>query len=120
MIQLVDRSLEEFLRVRVPLDARAVDVSFQAPDKTWGASVSRPTVNVFLCDVSSHEGYLKTGIEQRVNPAGKVERRPTNPVVDLSYLVTAWATERRDEHELLGSVLECILAHRAIPEGIPA
>jgi hypothetical protein len=116
VIQVVDRALEEFLRVRVPLSAHAVDVSFQAPDKTWGAGLSRPTVNVFLWDVAGHPGYLKTGMQQRVGPAGKIERRPVNPVVDLSYLVTAWATERRDEHELLGSVLECVLAHRVLPD----
>ena len=55
-------------------------------------------------------------MQQRVNPAGNIERRPVNPVVDLGYLVTAWATERRDEHELLGSVLECVLSHRSLPE----
>jgi hypothetical protein len=116
VIQFVDRALEDFLRARVPLSSHAVDVSFQSPDRTWGAALTRPTVNVFLWDVASHSGYLKTGLEQRVTPEGKVERRPVSPVVDLSYLVTAWATERRDEHELLGSVLECVLAHRALPE----
>jgi Pvc16 N-terminal domain len=116
VIQVVDRALEDFLRARVPLSAHAVDVSFQAPDKTWGAALTRPTVNVFLWDVASHAGYLKTGMQQRVNPAGKIERRPLNPVVDLGYLVTAWASERRDEHELLGSVLECVLAHSSLPE----
>ncbi len=116
MIQLLDRALEEFLRARVPLSTHAVDISFQAPDKTWGAALSRPTVNVFLWDVASHSGYLKTGMQQRVNPAGSIERRPLNPVVDLGYLVTAWATERRDEHELLGSVLRCVLAHHVLPD----
>jgi hypothetical protein len=116
VIQVVDRALEEFLRERVPLSAHAVDISFQAPDKTWGAALTRPTVNVFLWDVNRHSGYAKTGLQERVNPDGNVERRPANPVVDLGYLVTAWATERRDEHELLGSVLECVLAHRALPE----
>jgi hypothetical protein len=115
VIQIVDRALEEFLRARVPLSAHAVDVSFQTPDRTWGAALTRPTVNVFLWEVQSHTGYLATGLQQRVNRTGDIERRPTNPVVDLSYLVTAWATERRDEHELLGSVLACVLAHRAIP-----
>lgn len=116
MIQFVDRAIEEFLRARVPLAANAVDVSFHAPDKTWGAGLTRPTLNVFLWDVASAAGYSKTGLQQRVNPTGNVERRPTNPVVDLGYLVTAWATEYRDEHELLGSVLQCVLANKALPE----
>jgi hypothetical protein len=116
VIHVVDRALEEFLRIRVPLSSHAVDISFQAPDKTWGAGLTRPTVNVFLWDVSRHAGYLKTGMEVRRTEAGATERRRTNPVVDLGYLVTTWATERRDEHELLGSILECLLAHPAVPK----
>ena len=116
MIQVVDRALEDFLRVGVPLSSHAVDVSFQAPDKTWGAALTRPTVNVFLWDVARNAGYMKTGMEQRRNDVGDIQRRPATPVVDLGYLITAWATERRDEHELLGSVLECVLAHAVLPE----
>jgi hypothetical protein len=116
VIQVVDRALEDFLRVRVPLEAHAVDVSFQAPDKTWGAALTRPTVNVFLWDVAKHAGFTKAGLEQRVNAAGEIERRLSNPVVDLGYLITAWATERRDEHELLGSVLACVLANDTLPD----
>ena len=100
----------------MPLSAHAVDVSFQAPDKTWGAALTRPAINVFLWDIASHTGFLATGLEQRVKPTGGIERRQARPVVDLGYLVTAWASERRDEHELLGSVLECVLAHAAIPD----
>jgi hypothetical protein len=115
VIQIVDRAVEEFLRARVPLTARAVDVSFDPPDRTWGAGLTRPTVNVFLWDISRDPGHMKTGIQQRLNQAGDIERRRANPVVDLGYLITAWATELRDEHQLLGSVLECVLSNPALP-----
>ena len=50
-----------------------------------------------------------------------------SPVVDLHYLITAWAAEQRDEHQLLGSVVEWVLSHPKLPpetlpeplEGVP-
>ena len=51
MFHLLDESLEDFLRTTVPLPAREIDVSFDAPDKDWAAKVSRPTINLYLWDV---------------------------------------------------------------------
>lgn len=114
MIQLVDKALEQFLREAVPLPERAADISFQPPDRTWGAGLNRPTVNVFLWDVCRAANHLKASMEQRVGPSGRIERRLANPVVELHYLLTAWATELRDEHQLLGTVMECILANSTL------
>lgn len=116
MIQFVDRALERFLRRAVPLPEASVDIAFEAPDRTWGAALTRPTVNVFLWQVTRNPALLRTGLEQRVNDAGELERRRAQPVVDLHYLVTSWATELSDEHQLLGAVLECVLANGRLPE----
>jgi hypothetical protein len=118
VIQLVDRAVERFLRQSVPLDEGAVDVSFDAPDRTWGASLTRPAVNVFLWEVARNPAYLRSGMQQRVAPEGAIERRPATPVVDLHYLITAWATELADEHQLLGAVLNTILAHNRLPDEV--
>ncbi len=115
MIQLVDRAVEQFLRQAVPLAENAVDVSFDAPDRTWGAGITRPTVNIFLWEVTRNPAAAIAGLQQRRGPDGRVDRRPSAPVVDLHYLITAWASEQRDEHQLLGSILSCILAHSALP-----
>lgn len=115
MIQLVDKALEQFLRDAVPLPETAVDVSFDAPDRTWGAAVTRPTVNIFLYELTRNPNAGTASFIQRRNAGDRVERRPANPVVDLHYLVTAWATEQRDEHQLLGAILGCILANSALP-----
>ncbi len=115
MIQLVDRAVEQFLRQAVPLPENSVDVSFDAPDRTWGAAITRPTVNVFLWEVTRNPSFGQAGMLQRRGPDGRVERRPANPVVDLHYLITAWASEQRDEHQLLGSILACVLAHSVLP-----
>jgi hypothetical protein len=112
----VDRAIDRYLRSEVPLDERAVDVSFDAPDRTWGAARTRPTVNVFLWEITSSETFKTRGLEQRHNEAGDVERRPPTPQIELHYLVTAWANELRDEHQLLGSVLRAVLAQPKLPE----
>jgi hypothetical protein len=112
---LVDRALQAFLRVAVPLDEGAVDLSFDAPDRTWGAGLSRPTVNVFLWEIARDSAYRSAGMQQRSGGNGRIERRPATPVVRLHYVVTAWATEHADEHRLLGSVLGVVLAHAVLP-----
>jgi hypothetical protein len=115
MIHYVDRGVEQFLRREGALAEATIDVSFDAPDRTWGAARTRPTVNCFLWEVVRNPGHLRTGMQQRTGPEGGIERRPAQPIVDLHYLVTAWATDYRDEHQLLGSVLQAILANRVLP-----
>jgi len=115
VIQLIDQALEQYLRAVVPLPESAVDISFAAPDKTWGKAVTRPSVNLFLWDVKRSAPLAQTGvIEQAAD--GRVVRRPPLPTIDLNYFVTAWAAEERDEHQLLGSVLTTILATSELPQ----
>ncbi|MDP9074097.1 MAG: DUF4255 domain-containing protein [Actinomycetota bacterium] len=115
MIHLVDRAVERFFRQEVPLPESSVDVSFDAPDRTWGAAVTRPTINIFLWGVTRNPAFAQAGMLSRTGINGIVERRPKSPVVDLHYLITTWATEQRDEHQLLGSVLTCVLGNSVLP-----
>lgn len=114
MIQFIDEAIETLLRREVPLPEPSVDVSFAAPDRAWGAGLTRPTVNVFLWDVRRNSSRMTAGLAQQTAD-GQVARRPVDPVVDLRYLVTAWASEHRDEHQLLGAVLRCVLANSSVP-----
>ncbi len=116
MIEQIDRALERFLREATPLPESAIAVSFDVPDSAWGASRTRPTVNVFLFEMFRSPQLATTGIERRVADNGVRQKRPDTPFVDLHYLVTAWASEPRDEHQLLGSVLACVLAHDHLPD----
>jgi Pvc16 N-terminal domain len=115
MIHHVDRAVEQFLRREGALAETTIDISFDAPDRSWGAARTRPTINCFLWEIVRNPGHLTTGIQRRVSSDGAIERRQAPPVVDLHYLVTAWATEYRDEHQLLGTVLSGILANRMLP-----
>ena len=114
MLHLLDESLETFLRAAVPLSARDVDVVFDAPDGDWAAGISRPTVDLYLWDVRPNTTEREYGEELISRENGKLYRRDPLPRVDCRYLVTAWTTEVRDEHSLLGSVLSALLLHPVI------
>jgi Pvc16 N-terminal domain len=118
VIQHVDRALEQLFRRSEALADSTIEFSFDAPDRTWGAARTRPTVNVYLWEVARNPAYQRSGMQQRVGDDGAVQRRPAMPVVDLHYLVTAWATEQGDEHHLLGSLIEVILATPRLPDAV--
>lgn len=99
----------------MPLPARDVDVAFDAPDGEWSAALSsRPTVDLYLWDIRpnlSERDYGEVIVEE---PDGRRFRRDPLPRVDCRYLVTAWTSEVRDEHSLLGDVLSAVLLHPVI------
>ncbi|HET9517608.1 MAG TPA: DUF4255 domain-containing protein [Actinoplanes sp.] len=115
MLHLLDETLEAFLRDVVPLPQRDIDIAFAAPDSEWSASLSsRPTVDLYLWDVRPNLGEREFGevIVEEVD--GRRVRRGPLPRVDCRYLVTAWTSEVRDEHSLLGDVLSALLLHPVI------
>jgi len=114
VLHLVDDALAGFLRGEVPLRDE-VDVSFATPDRSWGSSITRPTVNLFLWEVVGDPSRTTLGIEERVVD-DRVERRTSPPYVDLRYVVTCWATEHRDEHQLLGAVLRAVIANSSLSQ----
>jgi hypothetical protein len=117
MLHLLDESLEAFLRATVPLPQRDVDVVFDAPDGDWAAGVSRPTVDLYLWDVRPNLSEREYGEELISQENGRRFRRDPLPRVDCRYLVTAWTSEVRDEHSLLGDVLAALLLHPVIEPG---
>lgn len=119
MIHLVGMAMEEHLRARVPLPSSIV-VSFDAPDKAWSARVNGPTVNCYLWDIGRNRQRQHAGVAEYQGANGTERRRP-DPVIEFHYLLTAWASEVRDEHQLLGSMLMAFLAHGTIErEDLPA
>ena len=114
MLNLLDESMEQFLRAVVPLPARDVDVAFEAPDGDWAASVSRPTVNLFLWDVRPSMAERSLGMIEIIDDNGRKQRRSPLPRVECRFLVTAWTSEVADEHALLGRVLLALLNHPVV------
>ena len=115
MLHLLDESIEAFLRSEVPLGARDVDVAFDAPDKEWVSKLSRPTVNLFLWDMSRSSERMHAGMRQ-VEKNGQLSRGWAPIPVEFRYLITAWTSEHSDEHQLLGNLLVSILANKVFPQ----
>jgi hypothetical protein len=117
MLHLLDETMEKFLRAVVPLPRREVDVAFAAPDGEWAAAQSsRPTVDLYLWDIRPNLSERDYGEVLVDGENGRRSRREPLPRVDCRYLITAWTTEVRDEHSLLGDLLSALLLHRVIQD----
>jgi hypothetical protein len=106
--------MERFLRAVVPLAPREADIAFEAPDKDWAASVSRPTVNLYLWDIRPSMMERDFGMIEVTDRNGQRQRRSPLPRVECRFLVTAWTREVNDEHSLLGRVLSALLVNPVI------
>jgi hypothetical protein len=114
LIPAVDEGLEALLRSALPLPAEVGDVSFEQPSGGWSAQLSRVAVNLFLYGVA-RSPLPPVGGGFRVGPDGAREERAATPLVELQYLVSAWASTVPDEHRLLGDVVTCFLTHQVLP-----
>lgn len=114
LIPAVEEGIESFLRATLPLSRELGDVSFEAPSGTWAAQVNRITVNLFLYSVSRSPQPPRP-MASRTGADGRLEQRAPLPMVQLSYLVSAWAGSTRDEHQLLGDVLTRLIAAQVLP-----
>ena len=114
MFHLLDDALETFSRSRIGFDDRALDVSFAAPDGVWSAALTRPTLSFYLWDVRPSEEHAAAGMES-VERDGVKYRRQALPRMSLSYLLTGWSADERDEHQLLGALLQAFLVPSTLP-----
>lgn len=120
LISSVEEGIENLLRESLPLPREHGDISFETPSSAWSATVNRLTINLFLYGVARSSQPARVQQDRR-GPDGTITRRAPLPMVQLSYMVSAWAGSPRDEHELLGDTLIQLLTHAAIPaEHVPA
>lgn len=114
-IRVVDESLERLLRAELPLPPEVGDVSFEQPTGTWSAQLSRLTVNLFLYDIARSTQPSRAPM-RRVVDGERGQRRIPLPMVRLGYLVSAWAGSPRDEHQLLGEVINRLSGLPGLPD----
>lgn len=113
IIPTIDQGLERLVRQVLPLPESVGDVSFDPPSGTWSAGLSRLTVNLFLFGVGRSPQPPRPATDRVVN--GRVHRRPQLPMLELHYLVSAWAGTVRDEHQLVGDLLTNCLLTQVLP-----
>jgi hypothetical protein len=113
-MHLLDESLEAMFRAVMPATTGDIDYSFDRPDTTWRTSVTKPTLNFHLWEVRPVPGEAQAGWAL-VEENGRTVRRQALPRIAFRYHVSAWTTDTRDQHQLLGAVLAAVLQHQTIP-----
>ena len=116
MITDLDDSLKKLLVQKVPLNGE-VDVAFDMPNKEWAASVSKPTVSLYLYDMHENRDLRENDWMVQRHNGNATKRKP--PVrVALCYMVTVWTQSVEDEHRLLWRVLATLMKHSPLPEEV--
>jgi hypothetical protein len=124
VIDDLDRSIEALLTRELPRELGSqVTITFAAPDDQFPpGSVTLPAIDIFLYDVRENRELrdAEWAVERSVNGTRKV---PPVVRIDVSYLITAWAsgtstTTALDEHKLLGETIKALLRHTILPNQV--
>ena len=117
MLSTIHNAVEQLLHQQGQIEIDEVDIRFEAPTKDWIASLTRPTINLFLFDVQENTEKRETNV-QTVRSNGKAERRMPPRRFDLRYMVSALTTEIEDEHQLLWRVLTTLMRYQQLPQEV--
>jgi hypothetical protein len=113
-IRVCDEALERLLRSKIPLPTDAGDVSFAQPSIAWAERLSRPTINLFLYEVKPST-RPSASVVRRTDADGRAQRRAPSPVMEMNYLVSAWAPSPLVEHQLLSEVISRLSVINILP-----
>lgn len=118
MISDLDETIKQLLIEKGSLDPATVDIDFQTPDREWSASISKPTINVYLYDIRENHQLRGTEFTVTRDGNGNATRKKNPNRVDLSYLITVWTSDIVDEHHLLWHVLLTLFRYPELPEEV--
>lgn len=116
MIHDLDNAIKNLLLANMP---RKVDVKFDQPVKNW-IKATEPILNLYLFDVRennvlrAHHWQPVTGAQAANNGSGSKRRSPFR--FDCHYLLTAWAKEIADQHQLLSEATAVLLQYPILPK----
>ncbi|WP_411139853.1 DUF4255 domain-containing protein [Streptomyces sp. x-80] len=110
IVQHVDDTLEKELR-QGPLRGVNAQIVFETPNSDWAARRSGLCVNLFLHGIEEDVTQRQSGDTSIIDEHGVVvgHNRPTR-YFKLGYALTVWGQSSRDEHRMLGSLLEWSVA----------
>jgi hypothetical protein len=120
MLPDLHAGLAQLLYVQGKIPEDDVDVRFEAPRRDWVASLTRPTVDLFLFDVRENTELRQANLQAARTSGSNTYRVPPRRF-DLRYMVTALTTVPEDEHMLLWRTLVTLIKYPELPENlIPA
>jgi Pvc16 N-terminal domain len=94
-----------------------VGIAFEAPNREWAASVTQPTLNLFLYDLRENQQRRAAQWERGEVQGRRNETRP--PLwLDASYTLTAWARAAQDEHRMLSQAISTLQRYPELPEDV--
>ena len=102
------------------LGERGIDgagVSFAAPTEAWSESLKAPALNLYLYALAESRAERRVEWEQ-AEVDGRMIERPPPVLIDVSYVITAWADTPEHEHGLLSAALAVAYAHPALPDDV--
>lgn len=114
MIDELDRCLEKWIRMAVPLPGSVAEINFDPPERDWESRRSTPLLNLFLYSITPAKQNATTG-SRVIEHGGGLARVREVPVVEARYLISVWGGGAGVEHDLLGRVMNLLAASRAIP-----
>jgi hypothetical protein len=118
MISDLDETIKEILTKKGAIDPAEVDISFETPDQEWSASISKPTINVYLYDIRENHRLRATEWEITKDNNGNSTKKKVPSRIDFTYLVTVWTNDILDEHRLLWHVLHTLFRYHKLPEDV--
>jgi hypothetical protein len=113
----LDETIRQLLVQRGNLDSGEVDIAFEMPTREWAAGIARPTVNLYLYDLRENKDRRDPNprqVRRGTNNTATISRPPVR--LDLTYMVTAWASSIEDEHHVLSRVVLTLMQHPILPE----
>ncbi|MEU2834778.1 Pvc16 family protein [Streptomyces lavendulae] len=110
IVQQIDDALERQL-LQGPLRGINAQVSFDPPTADWAARRSGPCLNAFLYGLEEDLSQRQSGELSVIDEQGVVigYDRPSR-FFTLGYALTVWGDNPRDEHRMLGTLLEWAVA----------
>jgi len=118
MISDLNETIKKLILIKGELDSSQIDVEFKAPDREWSASISKPTVNIYLYDIRENHQLRGTEWVINRNNDGTATRKKNPSRFDISYLITVWANDIGDEHRLLWHVMSTLFRYPEMPEDV--
>jgi hypothetical protein len=114
----LDEALRTLLRRELErVGFAGVSVAFEAPDRQWAATLTQPTLNLFLYDLRENHQRRSSQWDRGEADGRRTETRP--PLwLDASYTLTAWSRAVEDEHRLLSQALTALHSHPELPTDI--
>lgn len=114
MIDDLDKVLRQLLLDE--LKNGKIKIELKPPLREWTNNVTQPTLNLFLHDIRENRTLRQGKLEYERNGNGGYHRQRAPVILDVYYLITAWAKEPEDEHLLLTRTLAALFRNPTLPE----